>query len=151
MVYDLMFICMSAQIVSLDLISDPGVKKSVVIPKMKKTKRARHCLFDERRIIDACLFVIDGSIRVCCNDFVTHRYTSTHTHRHKRTQAHTQAHTRPHTYTMHTHPHTSTYTCTCTCICAYTCTRTYTCTAHTHTQTHIFTRNLDTGPGQLLY
>ena len=77
---------MSAQIVSLDYISDPGVKKSVVILRMKKTKRARHCLFDERGIIDACLFVIDGSIRVRCNDFVTHTHTHTHTQ-------HTHAHT----------------------------------------------------------
>jgi len=28
------------------------VKKSVVIQRMKKTKRATHCLFDERAIID---------------------------------------------------------------------------------------------------
>ena len=58
------------------------MKKSVVIPQMKKTKRARYCLFDEREIIDACLLVIDGSIRVCCNDFVTHTHTYTHTHTH---------------------------------------------------------------------
>ena len=45
-----MFICMSAQIARLVYISDPGIKKSVVIPQMKKTKRARHCLFDEKGI-----------------------------------------------------------------------------------------------------
>ena len=66
-----MFICMSAQIVSLDKISDPGVKKRVIIPQMKKkTKRARRCLFDERGIRDACLLVIDRSIRVCGIYFV---------------------------------------------------------------------------------
>ena len=50
-----MFICMSVQTVSLDLISDPGVKQSVVIPQMKKTKRAKHCLFDERGIAYRCM------------------------------------------------------------------------------------------------
>ena len=66
---------------------------------MKKTKRARHCLFDERGIIDACLLVIDGSIRVCCNDFVTHTHTHTHTH----TLAHIYTYTNTH---KHIHPHT---------------------------------------------
>ena len=67
---------------------------------MKKTKRARHCLFDERGIMDACLFVIDCSIRVCCNDFVTH----THTHTHTYTYIHTA-----HTYTnIHAHAHAHT-------------------------------------------
>ena len=56
---------------------------------MKKTKRARHCQFDEREIIDACLLVIDSSIRVCCNDFVTHTHTHTHT---KHTHSHTHTH-----------------------------------------------------------
>ena len=37
----------------------------------------------------ACLLVIDGSIRVCCNDFVTHIYTSTHTHIHIHIHIHT--------------------------------------------------------------
>ena len=81
------------------------MKKSVVvIPQMKKTKRARHCLFDERAVIDACLLVIDGSIRVCCNDFVTH----THTYTHKHTQIHTHTHTHTHTY-IYTYTHTHTY------------------------------------------
>ena len=73
------------------------MKKSVVIQQTKKTKRARHCLFDERGIIDACLLVIDCSLRVCCNDFVTHKHTHahtqcTHTHIHKHTHTHTHTH-----------------------------------------------------------
>ena len=83
---------------------------------MKKTKRARHCLFDERGIIDACVLVIDGSIRVCCNDFVTHTHTHTHTH--------TQAHT--HTHNAHTYTHTYTYT------------STHTYTMHIHIHIHIY-------------
>ena len=75
------------------------MKKSVVIPQMKKTKRVTHCLFDERGTIDACLLVIDGSIRVCCNNFVTqhtHSLTYTYTHRHI-------THTHPHPAHTHTH------------------------------------------------
>ena len=49
-------------------------------------------------MIDACLLVIDGSIRVCCNDFVTHTHTYTYSHTHAQ-------HTRTHT---HTHPTTET-------------------------------------------
>ena len=107
------------------------MKKSVVIPQMKKTKRARYCLFDERGIIDACLLVIDGSIRVCCNDFVTHTHTHTQTHTHTHTYIHihyTHAHTYTQTHTHYTHAHTHT---------------------HTHPHTHI-DGNLDTGPGQHL-
>ena len=63
---------------------------------MKKTKRARHRLFDERTIIDACVLVIDISIRVCCNDFVTHTHIHTYTHTHTYTHIHTHSHT--HTY-----------------------------------------------------
>ena len=97
---------------------------------MKKTKRARHCLFDERADIDACLLVIDGSIRVCCNDFVTHTHTHTHTHQtlintHK--YIHTLTHIHTHTYT-HTHTHIHTYI---------------------HTYTYINYGNLDTGLLQL--
>ena len=75
------------------------MKKSVVIPQTKKTKRARHCLFDDSGIIDACLLVIDDSIRVCCNDFVTNTHTHIHMHIHTYTHTHT-----------HTHTHTSTET-----------------------------------------
>ena len=88
---------------------------------MKKTKRARYCLVDERGIIDACLFVIDDSIRVCCNDFVTH--TQTYTNIYTYTSSHTYTYT--HTHTKHTHTHTH---------------QTHT---HTHTQ-HIY-GNLDSG------
>ena len=84
------------------------MKKSVVIPQMKKTKKARHCLFDERRIIDACLLVIDSSVRVCCNDFVTHTHTQTYTHIHTQTYTHTHTHRHTHTHTHQTHTHTHT-------------------------------------------
>ena len=80
---------------------------------MKKTKRARHRLFDEMGIIDACLLVIDGSIRVCCNDFVTHTHTHTQTHTHTHTYIHihyTHAHTYTQTHTHYTHAHTHTHT-----------------------------------------
>ena len=79
-----------------------------MIPQTKKkTKRARHCLFDDSGIIDACLLVIDDSIRVCCNDFET--CTHTHTHkRHKHTHIHNLQYTYTYTYT-HTHTHTHTY------------------------------------------
>ena len=83
---------------------------------MKKTKRARHRLFDERTIIDSCVLVIDISLRVCCNDFVTHTHTHTQTHTHIHihnahtyTHIHTQTYTQIHTNT-HTHAHTSTET-----------------------------------------
>ena len=48
------------------------MKKNVLIPRSgEEDEDSIHCLLDERGIIDTCLFVIDSSIRVCCNYFVS--------------------------------------------------------------------------------